>query len=146
MWVRLPPRAQMKNCPNCNLDKPLSEFSKSKRTKDGHDYRCKLCQNASNKSWMARNWEKKIQQQGERRRALSEQLSSYKAERGCTCCTEDDPVCLELHHLDPTQKEINPADMAGSGWSWERMLTEIEKCVILCSNCHKKVHANKLVL
>ena len=136
----------MKTCSCCKETKDLECFNRYKKSKDGYDYRCKSCQRASNKKWTEQNWSAKIAQQGERRLSLKEQLSQYKESKGCLCCDESNPVCLELHHLDPSQKEINPADMASRGWSWERMLTEIEKCVVVCSNCHKKIHANQLVI
>ena len=136
----------MKICSCCKVEKSLVEFNKYKRSKDGYDYRCKSCQRESNKTWSDTNWNKKIQQQAERRQALQQRVRDYKSERGCTCCDESDEMCLELHHLDPSEKELNPADMATRGWSWERMLSEIQKCVVVCSNCHKKIHAGRIVI
>jgi hypothetical protein len=54
------------------------------------------------------------------------------------CCSEKFGPCLELHHLDPTLKEFDPAE--GAGKSWNAFLVEAEKCVVLCANCHRKVH------
>jgi 5-methylcytosine-specific restriction endonuclease McrA len=47
---------------------------------------------------------------------------------------------LEFHHPDPTKKDFSiSAD--GSTRSWERTRNEVMKCVLLCSNCHREVHA-----
>lgn len=136
---------ETKTCSNCKQTKPITFFSKYKRSKDGYDYRCKECSKQSNKAWCDNNWDKKMSQQRDRTKLLVEQVRNYKQSFGCKFCDENEPVCLELHHLDPTAKEINPSDMAGRGWSWERMQRELSKCIVLCSNCHKKVHAGLLV-
>ncbi len=137
---------QMKTCSKCGAAKPLSEFGKYKRSKDGYDYRCKKCQRASNKQWCANNWDKKVAQQRLRCNELRDKLRHYKSEQGCLLCDEEDPGCLELHHLDPNEKDIDPANMVVAGWSWDRMMSEIAKCAVLCSNCHKKVHADRICL
>ena len=61
---------------------------------------------------------------------------NYKRERGCVKCEEDDPVCLEFHHIDPSEKEINIAQCN----SRRAALKEIEKCEILCLKCHDALH------
>ncbi len=47
---------------------------------------------------------------------------------------------LEFHHTDPSRKDFSiSAD--GSTRSWERIRNEIEKCVLICANCHREIHA-----
>lgn len=46
---------------------------------------------------------------------------------------------LEWHHKDPNEKEITPARVFSR--SWENIKKELDKCVLLCSNCHREVHA-----
>ena len=48
-------------------------------------------------------------------------------------------TALEWHHLDPSQKEITPAKVFSR--SWEKIVKELSKCVLLCANCHREVHA-----
>lgn len=45
---------------------------------------------------------------------------------------------LEFHHRDPEQKEFAWAKMRMK--SWERIKSEIEKCDLLCANCHRETH------
>ncbi len=64
---------------------------------------------------------------------------NYKAEKGCKLCLEHDPACLDFHHRDPKTKDFN------FGSSYKRysptwFLKEIEKCDVLCANCHRKFH------
>lgn len=67
-----------------------------------------------------------------------------KATLACVVCGENEPVCMDFHHLDPTKKEFNISYMFSRGLSLESVLKEIEKCVVLCSNCHRKYHAGVL--
>ena len=47
---------------------------------------------------------------------------------------------LEFHHLDDTGKDFGISDM-GYTRSWKRIKEEIDKCLLLCSNCHREVHS-----
>lgn len=58
----------------------------------------------------------------------------------CLDCQQSFPnCCYDFHHLDPTKKDLSLAHLVGSR-SWERILVELEKCVMLCSNCHRVRH------
>lgn len=59
---------------------------------------------------------------------------------GCVRCGESDPRCLEYHHHDPDEKESNVNETVLFGWSKDRIRAEIEKCDILCVNCHLREH------
>lgn len=47
---------------------------------------------------------------------------------------------LEFHHPDPHKKDFS-ISTDGMTRSWERVRREVEKCVLLCANCHREVHA-----
>ena len=47
---------------------------------------------------------------------------------------------LEFHHLDPNIKENGK--QAITNIKKEFLYEELDKCVLLCSNCHREVHAN----
>lgn len=78
-----------------------------------------------------------------RREALISKLESFKSCLSCALCPESDPVTLDFHHFDPEQKDSLIFRLANNGVSWNRIVTEIEKCVCLCANCHRKVHKYK---
>ena len=60
----------------------------------------------------------------------------------CCPCGVSSPECLDFHHL--RDKDGNIATCIRSkGWSKERVLRELEKCQVLCANCHRTVHRNK---
>ena len=45
---------------------------------------------------------------------------------------------LEFHHKDPTQKDVNWNKLRLR--SWDRVLVELDRCEMLCSNCHREEH------
>ncbi|HVG21805.1 MAG TPA: HNH endonuclease signature motif containing protein [Blastocatellia bacterium] len=70
---------------------------------------------------------------------------SYKG--GCRqiCSYDRCFEALEFHHLDPTQKDFG-ISKKGYTRSWEKVKNEIDKCLLLCANCHREFHAGKLQL
>jgi predicted HNH restriction endonuclease len=74
--------------------------------------------------------------------AKRKEIAEWKRARGCTVCGEQEPWVLDMHHIDPNTKESAPARSA----TLKTFLKEADKCVLLCSNCHRKVHAAVLKL
>lgn len=69
----------------------------------------------------------------------------------CALCGYDKNVyALDMHHIDPKEKDFNIAD-TNKYHTWEELSTEMQKCILLCANCHREVHyslnqGNKLEL
>lgn len=60
----------------------------------------------------------------------------------CQCCNYNRYVgALEFHHLNPDEKDFGIASR-GYTRSWERNKAELDKCVLVCANCHREIHAN----
>ena len=90
------------------------------------------------------NKEAYIARTRERYRTSMEFIQEYKATCGCMYCGEKEPVCLDLHHRDPSAKGGNISEVAQKGHTRERLQEEIDKCDVVCSNCHRKLHAGIL--
>ncbi len=88
------------------------------------------------KIWIQDNPEKWKEGQDRHYQKKAAWLRKLKAERGCSICGESDPVCLDFHHKDPEEKEFQIATCISH--SKEKLLSEMEKCDILCSNCHRR--------
>lgn len=80
----------------------------------------------------------------ERRKKKTEWLQSFLSSRACVSCGETAPECLDFHHVDPSTKEGMVTEMINSLRGFDRIKEEMEKCIILCSNCHRKVHKGTL--
>lgn len=65
---------------------------------------------------------------------------------GCHFCDEMEPVCLDFHHRNSAEKSFNLSNSGNKGISVAEVATEIAKCVVVCANCHRKLHAGLLSL
>lgn len=110
----------MKKCIRCNQCKELSEYHKHGNSLYGE---CKICMNSRNAGRMMRN-----------------KLAAINAKGGCCerCGYDRNPKALEFHHKEPDKKDYTVAKLKNA--SLPKILKEIEKCLLLCSNCHKEVH------
>ena len=85
---------------------------------------------------------KAVQRRREKVRAMAVE---YKGGR-CQVCDYDKCIeALEFHHLDPTQKDFGISHK-GYTRSWEKVKEEVDKCILLCANCHREYHAGMLQL
>ena len=79
------------------------------------------------------------EQSRQSRQRKKEWYNNIMSDKSCSRCGESDVACLDWHHTDPTQKE------AGVSWllanrSRQSILEEMDKCIVLCANCHRKLH------
>jgi len=66
---------------------------------------------------------------------------NYMKSGGCILCWYNkSTAALHLHHVKPSLKLGEVNSMVSNGTSWNRIKTEITKCVVLCANCHAEVH------
>lgn len=60
----------------------------------------------------------------------------------CVCCGYSKcHDALDLHHLDPDEKEIGLAGIRANPKKWTTIVKELRKCVLVCNRCHKEIHA-----
>ena len=129
----------MKACTKCNEEKPESAFYYNK-SKDKLDSHCKDCQREyrkqhyrSNKKYYKdkakRNWQPIID---DNQRKIKKLLQSSS----CKDCGEKNWLVLEFDHLPQFTKSFN-ISTGMKNFRWEKVLTEIKKCDIVCANCHR---------
>ena len=63
-----------------------------------------------------------------------------KSSTGCAKCGEKRPYVLDFHHIDPSIKDADIARMTSNSNKVENIQKEIDKCIVLCSNCHREFH------
>lgn len=83
-----------------------------------------------------------IKRNKERKALLRDKANIYKSEKGCKDCGEKDYEVLDFDHLN--DKKDNVSNLIMRGQSWDNILKEIEKCEVVCSNCHRKRTAKRL--
>ncbi|MDS0296085.1 homing endonuclease associated repeat-containing protein [Halogeometricum luteum] len=92
--------------------------------------------------WHYRHREQNATQTLDKRAKLRAWVYGLKRERGCTRCSESDPVCLDFHHRDGVEKTANVSELVSNERSRDTIRAEIRRCDVLCANCHRKEHAH----
>lgn len=107
-------------CKQCGQKKLYSDF----RENNGKIHHvCNSCKKEYQKNYYANN---------------IVELNKYKEKQKCQKCGETRFYLLDFHHKDPTQKNFGIAKHANTKLS--TLMSEIDKCVVLCSNCHREFH------
>ncbi len=74
-----------------------------------------------------------------RRKKIREMAIGYKG-RQCSICGYSKCLkALEFHHLDSNGKDFGISEK-GYTRSWDQVKAELDKCILLCANCHREVH------
>lgn len=76
----------------------------------------------------------------QREEQIQMEIESIKSLYGCKICGEKDYVVLDFHHQNPSKKEFNISSAVTAGWSFQRIKVEIQKCIVVCANCHRRLH------
>lgn len=132
----------MKHCRKCDTTKEKSHFSRNSRKKDGLQGYCKMCCQLINADTYLRLPKRraKIRENNAKMVAKNKRfIYLFRRLKGCIFCDEREPVALDFHHLDPKNKDLEVSKLVY--YSLTKVKEEIRKCVVLCSNCHRKHHA-----
>ena len=71
-----------------------------------------------------------------------EYIKKIKSSNPCVHCgLYDDPIVFDFHHVKRETKSYTISEMIGSNMSLNRLKIELDKCIMLCSNCHSKEEA-----
>jgi len=72
---------------------------------------------------------------------MKQKAVEYKGGK-CQCCGYNKYIgSLAFHHLDPKQKDFSIA-RRGASKAWETVKKELDKCILVCQNCHGEIHGN----
>lgn len=139
---------ERKICPHCGRNLPYSNFTFKDKTHTKLSSWCRDCQKEKAKEIRASNIEKYRSKDRENKNRVYRKkrgiINSYK-ECGCVICGEKEPVCLDFHHINPDDKNFDIGKQFHIK-ATETIIKEIHKCVVLCANCHRKVHAGIIKL
>lgn len=151
-----------KVCNKCYQRKDISEFYKRKNSKDSLRSQCKLCykksidrdkKKVSNKIYRLKNKiklkqyrskNKKRSNELRNKRYLMKKLEAINYKGGkCSICGYDKCIqALEFHHLYPNEKESDISILIQKNKDFKLIKRELDKCILLCSNCHREIHYN----
>ena len=122
-----PSTASRIKCIRCNKNKLTKHFYKKKSTKGYHSY-CKVCLNTVTV---------------ERLQKIKIDCIEYKG-GACICCGYNKYFgALEFHHKNPKEKDFS---ISKTSLSFLKLKKELDKCVLVCSNCHREIHAGIIII
>ncbi len=84
--------------------------------------------------------EELIKAVAKRRRKIKSMAIEYKGGKCQICGYSKYQGAFDLHHLDPKQKDFGIGDKDYTR-SWEKVRAELDKCILVCANCHREVEA-----
>lgn len=127
----------MKRCSKCKVQKSKSEFSRNKRRKDGLQSECKTCRAAYLRKNYKENKKRYMASARLGRQKRASLLKEIKHMKPCVDCGVRYPhYVLDFDHRDPSKKNMCVAYLVR--YSTPKMLEEIKKCDLVCSNCHRE--------
>jgi hypothetical protein len=137
-------RGNTVKCYRCGEVKPAEDFAWRRKAKEQRDTFCRPCRSAYGKEHYAANRERYIQQARIQKRQLrlerTTYLLGYFDAHACVDCGQQDPIVLEFDHLRDKSFSIGAA-LTCRGW--QSILDEIEKCEVVCANCHRRRTARR---
>ena len=105
------------------------------------EFNCKYCGETDSENFYgAKKTECKncFNKRSVKRRQNLKQIAVDHLGGKCQRCGYDNYIgALEFHHKDPSSKDMT---IAGTGKKWDAIKDEVEKCLLLCANCHREVH------
>ena len=96
-------------------------------------------QKLAQREWYEKNKSLTAQRSKEARQRVRKWYNEIMENHSCEKCGESDTVVLEWHHIDPLKKDMSVSDML-SRRGRKTILEEIDKCMCLCANCHRRLH------
>lgn len=140
-----------KICAACGLRKSKRLFHASAMSVDGYRSHCKRCERAARDSQREQRRYRMnavafhavtTARVAERKRMAIEALGGACVDCGLTPSNEWPVACFDFHHVDTSNKEASVARLLATA-AVARILVELRKCVVLCSNCHRRRHVRK---
>ena len=86
-----------------------------------------------------------IQAVQKRRKKIRKLAAEYKGGKCQQCGYDRCLEALDFHHIDPTKKDF-AISSKGYTRSWEKVKNELDKCIMLCANCHREIHVKLAAL
>ena len=129
----------MRRCGRCGELKAVEDFAWRRKAKGQRHNYCRPCHSAYHREHYLANKTRYIAQAREwkamQRVERTQYLIDYFASHPCTDCGEGDPVVLEFDHLGDKLFTIG---QVLTYRSWSDILAEMEKCEVVCANCHRR--------
>ena len=127
----------MRICGSCNQNKQEDEFNKKGK---GYQSQCKICQRLWYKGYYDSNPKEKnrlLKRNRSSRKELRQKIIELKSGVPCVDCAVCYPhYVMDFDHIND-DKEFNVSNLVTYS-SWEKIEKEVQKCELVCANCHRE--------
>jgi len=134
----------MKVCKKCGEEKDLSEFNFRNREKGTYNSNCKLCKRKIDNELYKSNHTGRKNKVSENKKERIEKnrklVNEVKLNGKCYLCGDGRHYVLDFHHIISEEKDGEISNLIVKAYSEKRIVNEMKKCVLLCSNCHRELH------
>lgn len=118
---------QYKHCKKCNTNKPLSDFHARKRREGQVMSYCIQCANVQSAQNLA-----------QRTAQIKKFLVDHTGNACNKCKKQFDIQQYDFHHTEPAHKDFQLS--RSLRYTVAQVVKEIQKCILLCANCHAHTH------
>jgi len=129
-----------KICTGCKGSLCIDEYPVVNKKTGKRSSMCLNCKREYDREYHTKNKEKRNERkrisERKRRKRNRKFVIDYLKQNSCTDCSEDDYIVLEFDHRE--DKEFNIADAVRGSYSLTKIKKEIEKCDVVCANCHRR--------
>ena len=92
------------------------------------------------KGWYQKHKDEVVERRKKRQLEIHNWFRRYKSTLYCMDCGISHPALLQFHHRDRTEKSFTISKIVSRATSVKQITNEIEKCDVVCVNCHAKRH------
>ncbi len=127
---------QYKTCPRCQVSFPITEFRFKNISKNLRYSYCRTCRSAILKEHYRRNKNAYLRRNARSRLINAEIIREYKSKPCADCGIRYPYYVMDFDHRQDSIKVINLSN--ASRMTRPKILEEIAKCDVVCSNCHRE--------
>lgn len=128
-----------RRCARCHAAKPEDDFDGPFKSRQRKGSYCRACRSAYQHEHYLRNRAERIRRSDLRKKAeyrrRVEHVLAYLRLHPCVDCGESDPIVLEFDHLGAKSFTVSTGLTTRS---WDEVVSEMEKCEVVCVNCHRR--------
>lgn len=118
----------LRTCTKCGQTKDITQFSYKLKSKNIRQTICKKCFRQSAAMRLRQTYHRN-----------KDYVNNLKKSGCCQKCGQKRYYLLQYHHVNKQEKEYNVSKLLSNA-SFDRILSEIDKCILLCCNCHRQFH------
>jgi hypothetical protein len=136
------PRYIKRVCKDCGEEKDCGwNYTFDIHGKPEYRARCVECFKKYHKKVTTNNRQQITKHKREKNRERKQLCIDYKGGKCIVCGYSKSNFALTFHHKDKKSKEYSVSIMMD--WSWENIIKELDKCDLMCFNCHMELHGKE---